>query len=179
MTWKIPRKQTYGLANGARLKGKPQIVGEALEDIRKGHNGRLLPVDVVSEAKSKDSPLHGEFEWNNTSAAHEYRLVQARSIIRAVVVITGPKTEKPNATRAFVNVVPNGGSENFYDHVHVALSDPGYRSQLREEAIRDLEGFQRKYKAIEELAELMGVIDDNLELLLGVVNGSTMGEMAG
>ena len=46
--------------------------------------GILLPEDVIEAAKPKTSPLHNLFDWNNKSAAHKYRVEQARALIRSV-----------------------------------------------------------------------------------------------
>lgn len=48
--------------------------------------GRLSPNVVVEEAASEDSPLHGYFEWDEQTAAHKYRITQARDLIRSVKV---------------------------------------------------------------------------------------------
>jgi len=50
-------------------------------------DGRLTPLGVLDAAASPDSPLHDEFDWNNDSAAHKYRISQARSLIRSVQVV--------------------------------------------------------------------------------------------
>ena len=46
--------------------------------------GILLPEDVIEAAKPKTSPLHNLFDWDNKSAAHKYRVEQARALIRSV-----------------------------------------------------------------------------------------------
>ena len=37
---------------------------------------------VVQEAKPKSSPIHDEFTWSDKEAGHQYRLGQARQMIR-------------------------------------------------------------------------------------------------
>lgn len=67
-------------------------------------SGSVTPEEVVKEATPDDAPLHGQFEWNNDKAAHKYRLVQARTMIRSVgVIIRGEK--KP-----LIHVPPEAGS---------------------------------------------------------------------
>jgi len=56
---------------------------KALEDSR----GRLTHEDVVSAARSESSPLHGYFNWNDTEAAHQHRLEQARDLIKRVKLV--------------------------------------------------------------------------------------------
>lgn len=43
--------------------------------------GRLTASGILALAAKKTSPLHSLFEWNNTKAAEEYRLIQARKVI--------------------------------------------------------------------------------------------------
>lgn len=49
-------------------------------------NGELTASGILEEAKKKTSPLHNLFEWDDSAAAHEYRLIQARKIIRSANV---------------------------------------------------------------------------------------------
>jgi hypothetical protein len=51
--------------------------------IREEH-GRLTPHLVLEAATAEDHPLHGRFEWDDSAAAHKYRLNQARELIRVV-----------------------------------------------------------------------------------------------
>lgn len=53
---------------------------QALEDAE----GRLTPRAVVEAARSKASPLHGCFEWDDKKAAAKHRLDTARRLIVSV-----------------------------------------------------------------------------------------------
>lgn len=55
-----------------------------LERIRLAY-GDLTPNAVLTVSASEDAPLHGAFEWDDAKAGHEYRLQQARGLIRSVV----------------------------------------------------------------------------------------------
>ena len=55
----------------------------ALED----RQGRLVAEDVVAEASNPDNPLHTCFEWDNLIAGHQFRLEQARTLIRRVKIV--------------------------------------------------------------------------------------------
>ena len=57
-------------------------------------NGELTAEGVVKEAKKKRSPLHGQFEWDDTKAGHKYRLVQARTLIRSVKIEVNGERQK-------------------------------------------------------------------------------------
>lgn len=55
---------------------------QRLEDER----GRLTPEIVVDSARHEESPLHDEFDWDDGVAAHQWRIEQARRLIRSVKV---------------------------------------------------------------------------------------------
>lgn len=59
-----------------------------LRDLAKQNRGLLLSKDVVTEAADESSPLHSWFEWDEGTAAHEYRLIQAGRLIRSFHYVT-------------------------------------------------------------------------------------------
>lgn len=91
-----------------------QDAGEELERIRKNQRGKLTPDDVVAIA-SQGGPLHSAFEWDDGVAGHQYRLGQARRLIRAVRVIVNGDTAP-----MFVHVEIDKG-DRYYQSVTVAL----------------------------------------------------------
>ena len=56
---------------------------ELLRDIEERY-GAVTPEAVVTEAAGVTHPWHNRFEWNDSEAAHRYRLDQARTVIRSV-----------------------------------------------------------------------------------------------
>ena len=51
--------------------------------------GRLTPTAVIEAARDPDHPLHECFTWDDSTAAHAFRLHEARQLIASVrVVIT-------------------------------------------------------------------------------------------
>lgn len=60
---------------------RPELVAAiaALEQ-----DGRIRPGWVVEAARPDDSPLHGQFTWDDTVAAEAYRLAQAGRLISRV-----------------------------------------------------------------------------------------------
>jgi hypothetical protein len=73
--------KAYLWREGSRLKGDPQVVGEAL-DRMKVRNAE----SIVKAAKKPTSVLHEYFEWDDKKAAHQHRLVTARHISRSLMV---------------------------------------------------------------------------------------------
>lgn len=58
-------------------------IAAELEAIENEH-GQLRPEDVVNVASRPDHPLHDCFEWDDSVAAEQYRIDQARTLIRSV-----------------------------------------------------------------------------------------------
>ena len=69
----------------------------ALERIREAHQGLLDPPDIVAEAEDPNHELHDEFQWDNDTAAHEFRLHQARKLIRSVEILRTEETHTISA----------------------------------------------------------------------------------
>lgn len=61
-----------------------EAIRERLQQLAEANGGLLTPEAVVNDAKSKSSPLHGQFTWDVKQAAYERWLDQARSLIRTV-----------------------------------------------------------------------------------------------
>lgn len=148
----------YQWKQGARVPASAdaQKVGEELERIRVKHNGRLEPEWVVHNAKSPRNPLHDLFEWDDTVAAQNFRVDQARSVIRSVdVVVEEAPQMKP--TRAFVSVVQE--RDRSYTSVQHAMSDDDLRKQLIAQAYAELEAWQKRYAELIELADVFAAIN--------------------
>ena len=128
-----------------------------LEVIRKKHQGILRAIDVVEAAASEDSPLHDRFEWDDLKAGNEYRIWQARQLIRYVVV-TVPKFRKPII--AYVSLkgdrAEDGGG---YRAIVDVLSDKVQREILLREALQDLAVWQAKYEELTELVPIFRNIE--------------------
>lgn len=118
------------------------------------HGGSLPPERVVEFASNPRTALHSAFQWDDTEAAREYRLWQARSLIRCLVTIV--ECDGANVvTRAFVSLVEDRGQgEAGYRPIETVLSDDAMRAKLLDAARQDMERFQVKYGTLAELASV-------------------------
>lgn len=142
----------------------PQHVGEHLERIRASLSGRLTPEAVVADARSPNSPLHSFFEWDDSAAAQEHRLQQARGLIRTVVAIYKEAPER-GPIRAYVNVRPSqaiGSAQSaspndkpFYVETTEALSKPDMRLAVLKRAKAELAAWAKRYNDLKELASIV------------------------
>jgi hypothetical protein len=76
--------------------------GEARSEIIRAHleklarDGRLTPEQVLTDARKKTSPIHDAFEWDDSKAAEQFRLSQARHLIARVEVEFVRDPHQPN-----------------------------------------------------------------------------------
>ena len=144
----------YKWKSGSRVSADAQKVGEVCEQLEK--KGNLTPKALVDASRRKNAALHDLFEWNDEIAAEKYRETQASYLIRSIeVVSTG--TSEP--VRAFVSVTVNEqATERTYINVKRALSTNGTREEVLAIALAELRAFERKYKNLEELANVLAAI---------------------
>ena len=124
-----------------------------LTKIAKANRGLLTPEAVVDFARPASSPIHNRFTWDDNEAAHQYRLWEARQMIRVVAVMVGEKDQKP--MRVFVSLMPDRDNESGgYREMTAVLADPDMRDQMLADALAEMEVFEAKYQALVELSEI-------------------------
>lgn len=109
------------MRESSNLNGVQQVAQELFDK-----HGKITASMLVQAAKSKDSPAHDAFEWNNTKAANEYRLWQARQFIKKVTIIY--KEEEQKLFHVPVNFNDDESNEGFYKPVVVMQQDEFERS---------------------------------------------------
>ena len=135
---------------------------DELARIAKLNDGILRPADVVAEAADPESPLHSAFQWDDHNAAHEYRLAQARHVIRAWVTLV-PQAEKN--VRAYVSLVDDRSNEGGgYRDIQAVLTCPEHRSALLDQAKSEARAWQMKYRVLKELVPVFQAMDEVFQL---------------
>lgn len=135
-----------------------KTVGEHIELLRKQCKGELTPEDILEDAKHDNSPLHEYFEWSDTAAAHQYRLQQARGLIRSVVAVYVSEDKPAVRTRAYVHV-PEASAPHYREMTH-AMSQTKTRQLILQQAWRDLRAWRVRYQHLKEFADLIKVMDE-------------------
>lgn len=132
----------------------PAIITE-LKRLADDNDGILTAEAVVDAARSEASALHSQFEWNDSAAAENYRLWQARRLLNVTVEYIGPVGGQLR-TRVFVSLTTDRArKDGGYRQIVAVLSDKDQRQQLLADALDEMERFERKYAALQELAEVM------------------------
>jgi hypothetical protein len=153
----------FEFAEGARFQPGAEkdakLVGEHLELLRKKAKGELTAEDVLADAKHDNSPLHSFFEWSDTEAARQYRLQQARGLIRSVVAVYTRIDEGKPAVRAKAYVHINEASAPHYREASHAMSMTKTRDMVLKQAWSELQSWRNRYKDLQEFASMIRVID--------------------
>lgn len=134
----------------------PVVISE-LQRIASEHGGQLRPADVVEAAKPIDSPLHSKFEWDDNEAAQRYRLWQARQLIAVTVEYIGSGKEAV-LSRVFVSLSSDRRGDGGYRSITAVMGDQRRRSELLNDAMKEMESFQSKYAELQELASVFAAM---------------------
>lgn len=148
---------------------------DAVKALAEKHGGTITPEIILADAKRKRSPLHGFFCWDDTTAAVEYRRIQAATLIRRIKVTYHTADDRSVRVRAFVNVVEpddspepqdidghgiNARQRGIYVGFESAMKFDNYKDQLICQCKRDVESFRSKYSAITEAAKILDAMEE-------------------
>lgn len=104
--------------------------------------------------------LHKYFTWDNTKAAEEFRLIQARKLI-ATVQITVPSSRGGTVNVRAYHALRS--DQNGYRHSRDIMAWPELRESLLAQLAADLERVTERYDCLKSLARaksLFSVIDE-------------------
>ena len=102
---------------------------------------------VLVAAKSKTTALHKCFEWDDTKAGREYRLIQARRIIRTATITIDKKED------TFVHVPKIGNKgEGVYKPLSIVVKTLDDYTLALESALSKLRAAQRAVSDLKSAA---------------------------
>jgi len=116
------------------------------------------PAQIVAKAKGRNSAMHDHFEWDDSQAAHEHRLSQARQLVQNIVVRTVNEKTIGRPVREYISV-KTVDEKREYKQIGVVLDDDYMRHQALADAKDSLRRWRERYEDLHELAELFGAID--------------------
>lgn len=132
-----------------------EVVQEVLEGLLEEH-GEITPELVVDAARPADSPIHSQFEWDDSVAAEAHRRGQARKLIRKVRVVYGVDPEgRDKSVRAFVSVRQPDTPRPSYRPTEEVLQDPISRALLLREFQRDWLRFKARWEHVQEFWDVI------------------------
>lgn len=151
----------YIFKNNRRIKGfEPETIGNELDRIL-NENGSLTPEIVLGESRSKKALFHGYFTWDDSIAANEHRLHQARNLISSVQVI---EDENSKPVQAFINITISD-DDGQPERVYLPAKEVSSNLQLREQHLTHLKNrlknMRIEYAAFSELANVWSAVDSD------------------
>jgi hypothetical protein len=131
------------------MTGVPRSVAARLQNLYRSAGDDLNERDVLADAEDAASPMHGYFEWDDTAAAHRWRIAQAQELIRRVRVTVTRDDAPPLRVRAWVAKRDLGVGSEFPVGSYAAIEDvagvTAFEVSMRDAIARDLARLQRKY----------------------------------
>ena len=115
----------------------------------------LQDYEIVDMARDPDSPLHEEFEWDDTIAGEAHRRAQARRLVRAIsvkVIQRERNTTREVTVRALHHTTRNGRGS--YRTVDAISSDEALRAEVIQAAYDMLLTWQARYETYAELGDI-------------------------
>jgi hypothetical protein len=122
-----PKYTDIGFRETYWARVKPDIAWAEIQRIKAMRN---LPKDempgpdvLIQESIDPDSPLHVVFEWDDSKAAHQYRLEQGRKLLRNIVAwVESPTTHEPTRITPIINVNDDLRGQHYYEAKEIARS---------------------------------------------------------
>lgn len=159
---------------------RPKLtIQEELEIIRQQNGGTIPPKAMVNFARDPETTLHSKFEWDDSVGGEQYRLWQARVLIKVFVkyepknseankpqtvsVDVAKVTPKSRPIPGVVSLISDRTAGRGYRLTEDVMADPVLRAELLEQAKRELRRVRDKYELFVELAEVFVAIDQVLE----------------
>lgn len=112
----------------------------------------VTPKQILDYARNPETELHKCFEWNDTIAAEQYRLQQARLIVCHLVTVDESKPE-PQKIRVMQHI------DECYKPVKLIVRNKTEYESLLERARAELRAFKNRYHTLVELEEILALID--------------------
>ena len=147
-------------AGGRFNRDHVKVYQRELRRIKRKH-GRLTTELIVREARPARSPLHECFTWDNTRAAHLYRMKEAGDLCRYILVEVHERNADPEQYAVYYSVPSEGGGRE-YVTINEAETEQmnGY---IIDAARAKLRVWQREYGRVKELSDISRSIGDFLK----------------
>lgn len=136
---------------------------EAIQEIEKAENlyGKITAETILQVASDKKSVLHKLFEWDNSKAAEQYRLQQARTLINNIEVrIISDGAERSIPVYEIVKV--DEGQQ--YKNIEVLTYDE--IEQVKENTLRQLNVLKMKLSVYKQFNKVVNHISSAIEELV-------------
>lgn len=145
----------YEFKPAFHTKADANEVGKQFEELE--NTVGLTAKTVLDANREEGTLLHEEFEWDDSVAAENFRLEQARTFIRMICLVpeeTNTEEERTQPVRAFFKLPIT----EVYESTSVIIKSEDKRAELLKQAISELKAFERKYNSLAELTDVFNAI---------------------
>jgi hypothetical protein len=139
------------------VSGPPEIRAE-LELLLDAHGGRISPQLIVEAAANPASAMHDAFMWDDTEAAHRYRLQQAGALLRRFQIVR-QTAGRTIAVPAYLRVPDQ---VNGYARTGDVLGSDWVIQQRRLRLIGSMERLRDELANWDEFVGIVNVLDEAL-----------------
>jgi hypothetical protein len=129
---------------------------EILQSLADTNDGILKPEMVVEAARPIESPLHHRFTWDDSQAAAQWRLEEARRVIQVSVVYLHQEPRTP--MRVFCSLPSDRVRGGGYRRTIEVLRSNHARAELVQDALAELDRWCTRHQHLTELHSLIGTI---------------------
>ena len=158
------KKIVFKASKGAMFNDEQaQVYGEFLFGKAMENTETITTHEVLEAARSKKSPIHDYFDWEDSIAAEKHRLWQARQLLSSIqIVVVYQNQEK--VVKAFHNIYLEEDSlkeeRRTYVTVQGVAQNEYFRSQVLANALKEIKAWQSRYSEYKELGLIFGAIEE-------------------
>lgn len=135
---------------------KFDAVARELRSLYQKNGRRLHPEDVVQAARDPGSVLHSHFTWDDSEAADQYRLLQARKLIATVKITVPASGGERVVVRAYHAL---RAEKKGYRHTKDIVTSKDLRDALLSQLVADLDRIKTTYEAMRRMSETRKLFD--------------------
>jgi len=164
----------YVARSGFRISNRDAaILGPVFEKIPRK---KRTASNVVCIARKIKSPLHRFFEWDDTQAAREHRLYQARNLLNSykVVIVSNGKESRPLPALISVSHATQQHErtgEREYVTILELSRDEVLAQQYLESLVSDIITLANKHEAVREFVKCKsGVVNKQLQSFFAIAD---------
>lgn len=144
----------YKYSGGRSFGVSADVAGQELHRIAK-ERGHITSQVVVDEARPEDAPLHPAFEWDDEKAAERFRLVQASTLVRAVVVVSSDASTTADH-RAYMLTKIDTETKAVYVDAQTVVDSPSMFADALTRLEKRLGEAQSSVRELQNLAQQAG-----------------------
>jgi hypothetical protein len=142
---------------------RTEQIRTALQVLADRHGGYLSPSRIVEAARDPSSILHDEFNWDDDDAANQYRIAQARALVRRVRFTLVRQPEQTKVVNLSISR-PTREAHKANESTTV-IPAPRASEDMVDWVLKELTAYRRRHADLIALTPIWRAIDDVSEEL--------------